>query len=171
MTSDEFVKAAEEFIQEKEAAEQDQIREEMDRLDAEFAELNKDEPARKPGQIFVCSGGRVSSLYTDDLKLKDIGAVATKRASHVDGSADLSVAAFFWLLRNRRELWPAEETYSDTANGAEEYHRLLAMLDPGMWWADLQPSNGPVLGPFETRQEALDAEVAWLRVNLFHVQD
>lgn len=30
------------------------------------------------------------------------------------------------------------------------------------WEADLSPVNGPKLGPFDTRQEALDAEIAWL---------
>jgi len=33
----------------------------------------------------------------------------------------------------------------------------------GQWTADLSPVNGPVLGPFPLRQQALDAEVAWLR--------
>ena len=32
----------------------------------------------------------------------------------------------------------------------------------GSWTADLSPVNGPVLGPFPNRSEALDAEVAWL---------
>ncbi len=35
------------------------------------------------------------------------------------------------------------------------------------WVADLSPVNGPKLGPFAKRQEALDAEVAWL--NQFHL--
>jgi len=33
----------------------------------------------------------------------------------------------------------------------------------GRWWADLAPVNGPKLGPFTKRSEALSAEVAWLR--------
>lgn len=33
------------------------------------------------------------------------------------------------------------------------------------WSADLTPVNGPVIGPYETRQEALDAEVKWLEEN------
>jgi hypothetical protein len=33
----------------------------------------------------------------------------------------------------------------------------------GRWTADMRPVTGPVLGPFETRGEALDAEHAWLR--------
>jgi hypothetical protein len=32
----------------------------------------------------------------------------------------------------------------------------------GRWTADLGPMDGPVLGPFETRGTALDAERAWL---------
>ena len=35
----------------------------------------------------------------------------------------------------------------------------------GQWTADLALVNGPVLGPFSTRSEALDAEVAWLLAN------
>lgn len=33
------------------------------------------------------------------------------------------------------------------------------------WFADLSPVNGPKLGPFEKRQEALDAEVEYLLNN------
>lgn len=35
----------------------------------------------------------------------------------------------------------------------------------GGWTADMAPSNGPVLGPFRTRQEALAKEVAWLHAH------
>ena len=38
------------------------------------------------------------------------------------------------------------------------------------WIADLSPVNGPVLGPFELRQDALDAEVAWLTERLGSLQ-
>ena len=31
------------------------------------------------------------------------------------------------------------------------------------WFVDLSPSKGPKLGPFKLKQEALDAEVAWLK--------
>ncbi len=36
----------------------------------------------------------------------------------------------------------------------------------GLWWADLSPMMGPLLGPFALRADALAAEVAWLEVNL-----
>jgi hypothetical protein len=32
----------------------------------------------------------------------------------------------------------------------------------GLWWADMGPSAGPVLGPFRSRSEALKAEREWL---------
>ena len=34
--------------------------------------------------------------------------------------------------------------------------------DVGQWWGDLSPVDGPKLGPFATRSEALAAEVNWL---------
>lgn len=43
--------------------------------------------------------------------------------------------------------------------------RRVSHVEPtsdGQWEADLSPVNGPVFGPFDTRQEALDAEVAYL---------
>ncbi len=32
----------------------------------------------------------------------------------------------------------------------------------GQWWADLSPVDGPKLGPFVNRSNALTAEVEWL---------
>ena len=32
----------------------------------------------------------------------------------------------------------------------------------GFWWADMGPVDGPVLGPFKNRTEALQAETAQL---------
>jgi hypothetical protein len=37
--------------------------------------------------------------------------------------------------------------------------------DSGRWLADLTPVAGPVLGPFNRRSEALEAELAWLVTN------
>ena len=33
----------------------------------------------------------------------------------------------------------------------------------GFWWADMGPVDGPVLGPFRNRTEALGAERGWLK--------
>jgi hypothetical protein len=32
----------------------------------------------------------------------------------------------------------------------------------GQWWADLSPVGGPLLGPFDTRGEALASELQYL---------
>ena len=43
--------------------------------------------------------------------------------------------------------------------------RRASLVEPdnaGLWWADLSPVNGPTLGPFEHRGDALAAEVGWL---------
>jgi hypothetical protein len=37
----------------------------------------------------------------------------------------------------------------------------------GGWIADMSPVDGPTLGPFRLRQEALDAEVEYLKAKLF----
>jgi hypothetical protein len=34
----------------------------------------------------------------------------------------------------------------------------------GVWWADMGPVGGPVLGPYRSRSEALGAERRWLSV-------
>ena len=35
----------------------------------------------------------------------------------------------------------------------------------GFWWADMGPVDGPVLGPYGSRSEALVAEREWLLTN------
>jgi hypothetical protein len=35
----------------------------------------------------------------------------------------------------------------------------------GLWFADLSPANGPKLGPFSRRSQALEAEADWLETN------
>jgi hypothetical protein len=35
----------------------------------------------------------------------------------------------------------------------------------GQWWADLSPVEGPSLGPYQRRTEALGAEHNWLEAN------
>ena len=36
----------------------------------------------------------------------------------------------------------------------------------GFWWADMGPVDGPALGPFRSRSEALGAEREWLVVRV-----
>ena len=39
----------------------------------------------------------------------------------------------------------------------------------GRWFADMSPVNGPLLGPFSKRSDALKAEVAWLTTHWLHM--
>lgn len=92
-------------------------------------------------ELFFGADGTARAVYSDDVDLgaiaQVVGAVEIKRASHVE---------------------PA---------------RLQLGFDPGTderggigWWVDMSPSGGPDLGPFVTRQAALDAEAAWLSQRL-----
>lgn len=38
--------------------------------------------------------------------------------------------------------------------------------EQGNCWADMSPVNGPKLGPFEKRSEALEAEREWLLIHV-----
>ena len=80
--------------------------------------------------------GRLTFVYDDALAfLLDEGDATVTRVSHV-------------------------EPY-DGSGGPE-----FAARHPGSWWtADMSPVDGPVLGPFKTRAEALAAERAWLAEN------
>lgn len=64
--------------------------------------------------------------------------------------------------------------YSDELAPLIESHggqvRRASHVEPdpaGGWQADLAPVGGPVLGPFQLRQEALDAEVEYLEHMMF----
>ena len=37
----------------------------------------------------------------------------------------------------------------------------------GFWWADMGPVDGPVLGPFRNRTEALGAERGFINLSFF----
>ena len=54
----------------------------------------------------------------------------------------------------------------ELAEQGEAVIRRVSHVEPtatGLWEADMSPVDGPILGPFRTRQEALDAEILWLQ--------
>ena len=61
--------------------------------------------------------------------------------------------------------------YDETLDLSQLGHvsiRRASHVEPthqGQWQADLSPVDGPVLGPFPLRSEALTAEVEWLQTN------
>ena len=42
---------------------------------------------------------------------------------------------------------------------------IVEPTEAGHWTADLSPVGGPLLGPFATRSQALDAERDWLEAH------
>lgn len=95
---------------------------------------------------------------------------AIQRSSHVEPTYELSNEAVLFLFGEgslvdyqipfdveRRILLLPEHTHA---------HELRKLLPKNVWWADMFPcGRREVLGPFNTRQEALQAEVDWLVKN------
>jgi len=107
------------------------------------------------------------ALYTPltDRLIGCLGEKTTQRASHVEPTSELSAAARDWIKTHA-----AEEGYDITVN--DEPGKLRLVDDQYMyaiwanaWWADLTPVGGPVLGPLDTRESALDAEETWLHAH------
>lgn len=89
-----------------------------------------------------------------DELIRMLGSNVKKRVSHVEPTNRL-LRWLFHAIRSRvsdKSLWA-----------------MLTRYWPCLWQADLAPVNGPVLGPFTIRGQAIDAEVQWLHANLFHV--
>lgn len=70
--------------------------------------------------------------------------LGTARASHVESWGDLSNEARTWL----------------TAQGCSIAG--VPGVDLNVFWADMMPVGGPVLGPFNRYEMAISAEIAWL---------
>ena len=76
------------------------------------------------------------------------------------------------LIINFNEDGTADTLYTEEINlkSLGDLHMKRAShvepTEDGMRTADMSPVNGPVLGPFETRTIALQAEVKWLKENI-----
>ncbi len=84
------------------------------------------------------------------------------RNSHVEPTSELSDTA----VRDRAK-WLSESLWKDYDQQiGYSVEELRNKLPQNRWWADLTPlPDGPVLGPFDTRDEALAAEIQWLKEN------
>ena len=100
--------------------------------------------------ITIKRDGTVKHIYDDKLQgIAEQGKSTIARASHVEPWGELSMNAVEWLYKNRPIFM--DKHAKDTCGG---------------WWSDLLVSGGPVLGPFPTRAEALQAEVDWINANI-----
>ena len=61
-----------------------------------------------------------------------------------------------------------QDDLAEALQAGKAVTRRASHVEPGKggWSADLRPVNGPVLGPFNRRDTALQAEDNWLRQQL-----
>ena len=57
------------------------------------------------------------------------------------------------------------ETWNNLSGSAKARIQITwpSQADPNLFWADMSPVDGPVLGPFEDYETAIAAEVQWLQ--------
>ena len=63
-----------------------------------------------------------------------------------------------------RFLW--SDDLADLAEGGKVTRASHVEPSPDGWVADLSPVNGPALGPFRLRSQALSAEITYLEANV-----
>ena len=98
---------------------------------------------------------KVRAIYSPQVAemMALLGESELRRASHVEPGSELKQSALLWLHTNMPGI------YTAMCRDRSDLHlQYLAK-----WWADLLPVGGPVLGPFDTNTEALNAEVAYLK--------
>ena len=111
-------------------------------------------PEAKREEVIVGKDGTIRAVYSPvTAKLAQaFGTPEVRRASHVEPTAELTrTAAYVWVSNH------CPQPDQGRLSGPE-----LRMLLPEGWWADMTPVGGPVLGPYDTREEALDDEKTWL---------
>ena len=102
-------------------------------------------PKGKPVTIVSKPGGNVRMLYNETYHEQLGRVVDLRRASHVEVKETCRWTQLaFWRLWHR---W------------------RIRHIPLGKWYADMSPVNGPVLGPFDSRSQALENEEIWLRIH------
>jgi len=117
-------------------------------------------PQPQQEEVIITKDGQFRAILSPliDRVTRSLGPRTIRRASHVEPTTDLSQAAMRWLYDNQE--W-TEFVVPVPGYGLDKFepnpeHRNL-------WWADMTPVEGPVLGPYDTREEALAREVDWLK--------
>lgn len=126
---------------------------------------------KKIVELVIPPKGGVRHTYSPDAAkiTAGLGTQVTRRASKVEPTAEMSDEAIAWLAlcqpepRNAFQVWPTDVV--PTGECVSGLRQTLINMYPNCWWADMLPSNGPVLGPFDDRETALQVEIDWLRDN------
>lgn len=113
-----------------------------------------------PRDGITAGNQKVRAIYSPLVAgmLDQLGESELRRASHVEPGSEIKPAALSWLRGNR---------YDDGVFTVKRDDGTIEMLPQykTKWWADLLPVDGPVLGPYNTNTEALQAEVDWLKLH------
>mgnify|MGYP003405320993 CR=1 FL=1 len=125
-------------------------------------------------EVIVTSTGEMRSIHSDEIMpiLRQLGDVEVRRASHVEPAVGMREEAKAWI---RAEIAahrpPPMILYSVSCCYSIVWADGIPVTIQGIdqWYADLLPVNGPVLGPCNTKQEALDCEVEWLKKHSYPI--
>lgn len=104
--------------------------------------------------IFKISNGKTTFLMNEHTKAFIPATAVVLRASHVVPT-DIASRKLFNALR---------APFADESKVAAWTRTWKCK-----WQADLSPVNGPVLGPFDSRVDAIEAEIEWLNKNFLAV--
>jgi hypothetical protein len=105
-------------------------------------------------QFIIDAGGIVRHLVDDDKTdlFDKLGTIQTTwRNSHVETWNSLDIDSKKWLV----EHFPF----------GNDLPQFAGVDYRNSWWASMLPVGGPVLGPFQTHTQALEAERQWLITN------
>ncbi len=94
-----------------------------------------------------------------------LGSVSINRASHVEPGSNLSQAALEWIYTQQcQDNGPCYVRWTKVAATGQPPVAIHSDY-ANKWFADCLPVGGPVLGPFNTPEEARTTEVKWLKDN------
>lgn len=113
----------------------------------------------KTVDLVIRPDGTIESVHADSLVpfFNKMGSMTRSRASRVEPTEELSDEAIHSLM--------TQKVMPET--GLDLGLAFLLFHFPAAWWADMTPSAGPVLGPFDLHQQAIEAELRWLHDNVF----
>ena len=113
-------------------------------------------------EMIIGGDGTIRHIYDEriDALSRSVGDKdrETVRASHVEPTAELPDSALRYLHAKSYAT-----AHGNLPKSPKAYKNLKELK--GLWWADMSPitgKDGPVLGPFQHRSEALTAERDWL---------
>lgn len=120
-----------------------------------------------PGELIIPLGANkpIRGIHSPETQqmAESLGSVTINRASHVEPGSNLGHAAIAWLFAQQCE--DNGPSYVLCVPGSRPLQVRINPEYANKWFADCLPVGGPVLGPFDTPEEARTTEVKWLKDN------